>query len=165
MNQSIDFPERIRSISEAAGDLSTTPEGLFNDESFIEIYEKPGAFAKAAAAIYSDPKQPLLNKEVTGYAMQRLPLQQFIELVSLVADLVSTDSLPPRLLDKLAFPAFNWGAQLALNYDDPKVKALLERLASLKQLSQQRRDIIRERVLTGAMRKDILTLKEAGQLP
>lgn len=164
MNPNVKFLERIARIAEQAGDLSTTPDVLFHDRAFIEIYEGPSAFVSAAAAIYADPKQPILFKEITGYAMQRLPLEEYGSLVSLVADMVSKNALPPRLLDKLAFPAFNWGAQLAVNFENPKVQALLETMTGLPQLSQQRREMIRTSVLTGATRKDFLTLQEAGQV-
>ena len=165
MNQVNEFGQRIKAIADEVGDLSTTAEVLFNSKAFLEIYEAPDAYADAAVLLYADPARPVLQKQIVGYAMQRLPLDPFVRLVTAVADLVAAEKLPARLLDSLAFPAFNWGAQLALAYDRPAVNALLTRLANTPQLSDQRRALIRHEVLTGKTREDVLTLKEAGQIP
>lgn len=165
MRLSSDLAERVQKIASRVGDLSTTPNVLLQDRAFREVFEAPDNFAEEAAALYADPKQSLLNKEITGYAMQRLPLAKLVWLVSVVTDLVAKNAVPGKLLDQLAFPSFDWGTQLRENYEQREVRALLERIAGLEQLSEKRRDYIRERVLTGKAREEILELREAGQIP
>jgi hypothetical protein len=165
MNDKIDLARRTHEIAEGVGDLLTTPDVLFHLTAFLQIYEAPDALVEQAAQIYADSQASSLQKEITGYAMQRLSLEKFIWLVSGVALLVEQDRVPGQLLDQLAFPPLNWGAQLALNWDRADVKALLLRLAALKQLNDWRRTYIRDRVLTGKAQAEYLDLKEAGQIP
>ncbi|WP_437317097.1 hypothetical protein [Sorangium sp. So ce385] len=165
MKTPVSLEVRVAEVGGLVKDLSTTPDGLFRYSEFLEIYEAPDSFASAAAALYADPRQSLLHKEITGYAMQRLALPQFVKLVVSVADLVEEERVPERLLDKLAFPPFNWGAKLVLNYQSAEVRQVLERLAALSLLSESRRQYIRKSVLSGKARQDYLEMKEAGQIP
>lgn len=164
MSELVQFKQRIGEIARAVGDL-TTPEDLFRVKPFLEVYEAPSPFVTAAAGLYADPAETRLHKEITGYSMQRLPVDQLVWLVSGVAQLAAERKVDPSLLDRLAFPPLNWRVQLITNYSDPKVRDLLERLAQMRELSEERRTYIREQVLTGQAREEVLEMREMGQIP
>jgi len=165
MNEAINLPQCVREISKHIGeDLSTWTSVLFGEAAFIQIYEHPDALVEQAAGIYSDPNETYVHKEITGYAMQRLPVDKYVWLVSHVMLLVEQERIPPRLLGRLAFPELNWRPNLSLYWDKPEVKALLLRLADCKPLGDDRRADIKNRILTGKAREQYLDLKEAGQL-
>jgi len=164
MSDLVQFKQRIDEIARAAGDL-TTPDDLFRVKRFLEVYEAPSPFVTAAAGLYADPTETRLHKEITGYSMQRLPVDQLVWLVSQVAQLASEGKVDPRLVDRLAFPPLNWRVQLIMNYNQPNVRNLLERLAQMPELSEERRAHIRDQVLTGRAREEVLELREMGQIP
>jgi hypothetical protein len=159
-----EFQQRINQIANMVKDL-TSPDDLFRYPLFIEVYEAPNQFLEVASQLYADPKQPKLNKEITGYAMQRLPLDEFLQLVSLLFDLVNFDIIDAQLLETFAFPPLNWGAQLAMHYNHSNVNPLLQKLASSKKLNNRTRTYIQEDVLTGHAQEDIIELQEMGQIP
>lgn len=148
---------RVKDLT-ALGDLFGVPQ-------FVQLHRDPGPWAEAARQLYLNPQVDAFQKEIAGYAMQRLPLPDFVRLVSAVADEVQALRLPSRALERLAFPQLQMGAQLALNHEQPEVQALLRRLAELPGLAQRSRNYITDEVLPGKARASILALREAGQLP
>jgi hypothetical protein len=157
------FKDRIHALSVAIGDWTTEDE-FFRHREFLDIYETPSQYADAALAFYADPKEKADDKMLVGYAMQRLPLDRLVNLVSAVADLTDAGVVRPDLLERLSLAPPNFGAQLVMNCDQPAVRALLERLVTMQSLPDRTRRIIKEEVLTGALRQEYVHLREAGQV-
>lgn len=164
MSEQAAYDERIERIARAVEDLTTT-DVLFGEAEFLQVYENPAGKAELALGVYQNELTPQLQKEIAGYSMQRLPIEELAWLIAQVGRLVEKDELDPRLLETLAFPALNWGARMQTDYDQPLVRRLLEKLAVFDKLSPKRRIYIRDKVLTGKARADVLDLREAGQIP
>ena len=164
MEEAMDYRLRIETIALSAGDL-TTPDDLLQYREFIDVYENPGPFQDAASALYADPEVAALQKEIAGYSMQRLPVDRLVQLGFHVADLADRQVVSASLLDRLVFPPLDWGTQLVENYERPDVMALMERLSRMDKLAETRREYIREQVLTGRARQDVLELRETGRMP
>lgn len=160
----VELQVRVENVASEVCDL-TVPDDLFRYRNFLEIYETPIPFAAAAIELYADRAVPMLHKQIVGYAMQRLPIEQLVSLVSSVADLTSQKVIPPALLELIAFPPLNWGVQLRVDYERHDVNALLKRLAAMDEVSSDIGAYIRERVLTGLAKEDVCELREAGQIP
>ena len=157
------FEERIARIAAEVKDLTTT-SALFGPELFREVYEDPSSYLKEAAELYHDPEVPRYHKMITGYAMQQLPLEDFVWLVGHVTSLTERGDLDPLLLETLAFPTLDWGAQLAMYYEAPEVQRLLTRMLELDTVSEETHVYIREEVMSGHAKQDVERLRRAGQL-
>ncbi len=164
MKHYIELQERIARIVLHIKDLTSIDE-LFRDREFREIHSDPSPYAAAALQLYADEKQSAFNKEIAGYAMQKLPLDEFVPFVATVTDEVAMGGLDARLLERLAFPEVHLGSQFAFNYKRPDVQTLLKRIVALERLSAPMRNYITDRVMTGLARADILDMREAGQIP
>lgn len=123
---------------------------LFASQAFLAIYEHPEPYFPAALALMSGKEMNPHQKTIMGLAMQRLPLDRFLEFVGATADSVDRNATDFRVLNTTAFPPLNWGSQsLIMHYDDPRVRALLQRLAAMKGFSADRKSYIHDEILTG----------------
>jgi hypothetical protein len=158
-----DFRERIDHVAARLVDL-TSPDDLFAQPDFLLLYENPTPYLAWTLTLWVNPEVPPLKKTIAAYAMQRLPIGDFVALVSALADLVAQGRAPVRLLERLAFAPPNWGAALVVNHQDPRVEPLLRRLASFEAFNASRREYIAREVMTGEAKKQIDVMRETGQI-
>lgn len=155
--QEVDMLERT--ITEVGNKLRelNVPDELFAQPAFAAIYENPLPSAAAAQALMARRDIDSHRKRIVALAMQRLPVDAFVALVVATADSVEQGQSEVKVLETIAFAPLNWGQQsLLMHYDQPPVRALLTRLMNLPQLSPQRRERVRERILTGLAKLEFL---------
>ncbi len=148
-----------RSITTIANDVKSlgVPDELFASRAFVVIYETPQTYLSSAIKLTGSVDVSTHEKLIIGYAMQRLPREQFVAYVSAIANSVERGTTDIKVLESTAFAPLNWGRQsLIMNYQDPQVVALLVRLMNMKQLSSDRKAYIRDRMLTGLAKQDYL---------
>lgn len=158
-----DFRNRIDHVATRLVDL-TSPDDLFAQPDFLVLYENPTQYRVWTLSLWANPEVPPLKKTIAAYAMQRLPIGDFVAQVSALADLVAQGRAPVRLLERLAFAPPNWGAALVVNHQDPRVAQLLRRLASFEAFDASRREYIAREVMTGEAKKQIDVMRETGQI-
>jgi hypothetical protein len=133
------------------------PDELFTDDSFRAIYEHPQEFFDVAIELIGRRNLTTHQKRVMGYAMQRLPAEQFVQYIAAAADSVEAGTSDVAVLESTAFAPLNWGRQsLIMRYDQPQVQLLLHRLMNMPRLSAGRRSYIRDSILTGRAKTDYL---------
>lgn len=148
-----------RTISEIADRLRAleVPDELFTQPAFAAIYENPLPYAAAAKAMMARQDVDSHRKRIVALAMQRLPVDAFVAVAVATADSMERGQTDVKVLETFAFAPLNWGHQaLLMHYDQPPVRALLLRLLNLPQLSPQRKERIRERILTGQAKLEFL---------
>lgn len=160
------FAAIIINIGNEVKSLSV-PDELFASRAFIPVYENPQAFFAPALALMGGGEMNSHQKMIIGYAMQRLPVAQFVALVAATADNVEQHVTDIKVLETTAFAPLNWGKQsFLMYYDDPRVVVILRRLMAMKQLSEKRRAYIRDEVLTGRAKPEYLDyLQMIGHSP
>lgn len=156
MQEIDEFARTIAQIGTEVKSLELADE-LFASRSFRHLYEHPQDYQAAATALIALREESTHHKKIAGYAMQRLPPEQFVLFVSALADNVERDNLGMDVLETVAFAPLNWGRQSLLRYyREPPVRAFLERLLAMPGLTPYRRDYIRNDILTGKAVEDYL---------
>ena len=148
MSDVVELSAVLRRIHAEVG-ADWQPQDLFASESFIRLYEHPNAAAAPARALLRRVDVPDEAKRLLAYALQRLPLEPFLEVVDAAMDAVEARATSARVLEELALPSFDWGGHLALNYAAPGPRARIDRLAAMAELSPQGRRYLREQIMTG----------------
>jgi hypothetical protein len=149
---------KISRIADKIKDL-TIYDDLFDIKEFLEIYENPQAYLEAVIVLISQTNLPVLNKQIISLSMQKLPLTQFLVLISTTSEAVEQQVTDAEVLELMLFPPFNWGAQLAINYENPEVRALLEQIVKMPQLSDNTRTLV-DKILTGRAKQDLQQYRE-----
>lgn len=164
-NTTMQETERFsRTISQIAGQVKSldVPDELFASKEFIAIYESPQAHLPQATLLVARRDVSAHEKLIIGYAMQRLPAEQFAGFLSSLADSVEQGLTEIRVLEKVAFAPLNFGYQpLLVHYSQRQVQAVLIRLMNLKVLPAARKAYIRDRVLTGQANQEYRDYMEA----
>ena len=150
---------KISRIADQVKDL-TVYDDLFDIKEFLEIYEHPQSYVEAAMALIPCPDLSTFYKQIIALAMQRLPLTQFLALLSVTSDAVEKQTTNAEVLELMSFAPLNWGTQeLIVNYENPAVRAWLHRLKKIAQLSDDAKILI-ERILTGRAKQDLQEYRE-----
>lgn len=156
MQETNDFATTLRAISREIKELGV-PDELFSSKPFNQIYTSPQSHLAEAMAVMSKEDINAHDKIIAGYAMQRLPPEQFIAFISSLADTVEHGQTNMEVLESAAFAPLNFGHQpLILYYQHPTVRALLGRLLHMPGLSANHREYIQEDLLTGKAKADYL---------
>lgn len=158
MYEVIETSVKISHIADTVKDL-TVYDDLFDIKEFLEIYENPQPYLKATIVLISRTDLPILNKQIIALSMQKLPLTQFLVLISATFEAVEQQVTDAEILKLMLFPPFNWGAQLAMNYENPEVRALLDQIAKMPQLSDNTKILI-NKILTGRAKQDFQHYRE-----
>jgi len=125
MQEINEFARTIAPIGTAVKSLELADE-LFASRSFRDLYEHPQAHQAAATALLARQEESSHHKKIVGYAMQRLPPEQFVLFVSALADSVERGDAEMDALETTAFAPLNWGRQTLLRYHrEPSVQLLL----------------------------------------
>ena len=156
MQQINEFANLIEKIGSDVRQLDV-PDELFAPESFRSIYEKPELYLASAITLIGRKDLSSHHKKIIGYAMQKLPPEQFVVFVSLLVDSVEQGITSIDVLESTAFTALNWGRQSLINYyQSPTVHELLMRIASMPKLSTVNKEYINDDILTGKAKQDYL---------
>lgn len=150
---------KISRIAEQVKDL-TVYDDLFDIKEFLEIYENPQSYVEAAMALIPRPDLSTFHKQIIALSMQRLPLTQLLVLLSVTSIAVEKQTTDAEVLKLMFFPPFNWGTQqLIVNYEDQRVRVLLEQLKKIPQLSNNAKTLI-DNILTGRAKQDLQQYRE-----
>lgn len=154
MQETNEFAKTVEQVGKDVKRLGV-PDELFASKGFVSIYESPQASIAAAVAAIHGSDLNAHHKKIIGYAMQRLPPEQFVAFISSMADSVERGVTDMDVLETTAFPPLNWGRQsLVRYYQAPPVRAFLIRLSRMPQLPEIRRHFIAGKMLTGKARQD-----------
>lgn len=154
MQETAPFAQTIHRIALEVKSLAV-PDELFSSRAFVEIYEKPLPSFPAAAALMGARDATPHEKKIAGFAMQRLPPEEFVSFLEATLQAVEAGATTVDVLESAAFAPLNFGRQsLVMKYDSSRVQALAARLLELPQLSPQRKAYLRDKVLTGVARRD-----------
>lgn len=158
-----DFRARIARIKAAIGDLTWTG-GLFAYEDFREIHSEPGKHvAEAVKALASgDTGEP--EKIIVALSMQKLPLPERLGFSEQVLELLEKGQVPETVFEQAVFPTYDWNTALAEGYAEPAVQRFLQRVLASPAVSAQRKQLVKDEILTGNAQKDVLELREAGEI-
>jgi len=160
MQETNEFAKTVERIGKDVKRLSV-PDELFASKDFVSIYERPQASIAAAVAAIRGSDLNAHHKKIIGYAMQRLPPEQFLAFISSMADSVERGVTDMEVLETTAFPPLNWGRQsLVRHYQAAPVGAFLARLSNMPQVPEFRRQYIKGKMLTGTARRDYTIYRE-----
>lgn len=156
MQQINEFANIIEKIGNDVRQLDV-PDELFAPDSFRAIYENPDFYLASATALVGRKNLSSHHKKIIGYAMQKLPPEQFVMFVSLIVDSVEQGITSIDVLESTAFAPLNWGRQSLINYyQQPTVQELLMRIVSMPKLSSVNKEYIHDDILTGKAKQDYL---------
>lgn len=156
MQETDKFAAKISEIGTRLSERDVSDE-LFAQPAFAAIYDNPAPYAAAARALMARRDLGSHPKRIAALAMQRLPVDAFVALVAATADSVEQGQSDILVLEAIAFAPLHLGQQaLVMHYDQPNVRELFTRLLTLPQLSAQRKERIRERILTGQAKLEYL---------
>jgi hypothetical protein len=158
-----DYMARIERIHQGVQDLTWTG-GLFRNEDFREIHAHPEQHLDAAldALRSADVAEP--QKVIVALSMQKLPLEALVRFSERVLDDLEAGHISERVFEQAVFPTYDWNTALEEHYDDGAVQRLLARVAASPKVGERRKEIVRDVILTGRARQDVLQLREAGQI-
>lgn len=139
------------------------PGALFEDKEFIRVYESPAAAKAEALSLLARADVSQGQKRITVYAMQRLPLKDYVDFVEKLLELKQRGKVTRFVYKTGAFPNYDWSTALAENYKDPSVAAFLKK-ARAEAASDVERTMIDE-MLSGKAAAEVRELREDGQLP
>lgn len=125
---------------------------LLHDVEFQRLYRESMKNEADARALMSDPSVSVETKSVAILLMQCLPLDRYVEFVRLIFDETRAGHADPTLLAEAIFPGEAWGDILAMNYQTPRVRDLLEEIRS-SQIGDARVDGRISWILDGGMAK------------
>lgn len=156
MQEIHDFASAISAIGREVKQLGV-PDELFASKPFNQLYTHPEGHLAAAMALMGGADASAHDKKIAGYAMQRLPPEQFVAFIAAAIDSVERGQTGMDVLERTAFAPLNFGRQtLIMYYQHPTVRALLNRLSQMPQLSPARLEYIRDDILTGKAKQDYL---------
>jgi hypothetical protein len=81
-----------------------------------------------------------------------------------VLDLLEKELVPESVFEQAVFPTYDWNTAFAERFDAPEVQRFLQRVLASPAVGAQRKQIVKEEILTGNARKDVLELREAGEI-
>lgn len=158
-----DFMARITRIKAAIGDLTWTG-GLFAYEDFRQIHVHPQAHVEVALKALESGGTGEPEKLIVALSMQKLPLPERLRFSERVLDLLEKELVPESVFEQAVFPTYDWNTAFAERFDAPEVQRFLQRVLASPAVGAQRKQIVKEEILTGNARQDVLELREAGEI-
>ncbi len=158
------FGKRIRRIEAQIGNLTWDGE-LFNYPEFREIHAHPASYLSAAWDALRSTEFTDQQKIIIAFSMQGLDLPRFMRFANDMLRLLESGMISYDVFKLAVFPPLEWNSKLAENYDQPDVARFLQRVLKSEQVEDRRKEIIRERTLTGKARLYALNMqfwKEMG---
>ncbi|WAC21844.1 hypothetical protein OVA24_10660 [Luteolibacter sp. SL250] len=151
--------QQIMEIDREIEDLSV-PGDLFSSKTFIALYENPGGIIEDARTLLRHLVLTPKQKQILAYSLQKLPAEEYRNLVSHVIDGVIEDETDLKTLEVLTFPSFDWGGGLVKTSDTPETIELVKRLLELEKFPPGRKTYIQTRVLNGTAKKELIDYQE-----
>jgi hypothetical protein len=158
-----DFIARITRIKTAIGDLTWTG-GLLRLEEFRQVHADPQPYRDAALGALEAAGLGEEEKVVIALSMQKLPLPELVRFGERVLDLLEAGRVSEVVLNHAVFPTYDWNTALVERFDDPAVQELLRRVLASPAVNDGRKHIVKDEILTGNARTDVLELREAGEI-
>jgi hypothetical protein len=158
-----DFAARIERIQSQARDL-TWLGALFRSPEFVEVYSQPPEFREQALQLLRAPDASEPQKIIAALSMQKLPLPELVEFSEQVLRYLESGLLSERVFERAVFPTWDWNTSLCENVADPAVQRLLALVLASPSVSSRRKQIVRDELLTGNARHQVLDLRAAGQI-
>lgn len=162
-----EFVKKVASIAHEVPDFEIRVQ-LFDSTKFLEIWRNPELYQSDAIKFLGCRKRNTREKLIVGYAMQNLPLKEFLKFANELTDLRKQGYLNPKLYQSIVFPSYDWNTLLAENYGDADVQVFLMRLKVEKIFPESAdRGIDTQYIddlLSGRTAAYIKELRESGQL-
>ena len=157
------FLARIERIHLGIGDLTWTG-GLFSFEEFRDIYARPEEWLESALSALSSEAVGDERKTIVALAMQGLPLPALVAFGERVLARLEAGLVSENVFEHAVFPTYDWNTTLQEHPDDPGVQRLLRQVLDSPRVGAQRKQIVKDGILTGQAREDVLRLREAQQI-
>jgi hypothetical protein len=158
-----DFIARIARISAAIGDLTWTG-GLFAYEDFKQIHGDPQAHVGDALEALGGGQASEQEKIIVALSMQKLALAERVRFAEQVLALFEAGRVSETVFEQAVFPTYDWSTALAEGFADPAARRFLERVLASPAVGARRKEIVKDEILTGNAQKDVLELREAGEI-
>lgn len=158
-----DLVARVRRVEEAIGDL-TWAGGLFRYPEFTEVHSRPEAHLDGALQALKSTSATEQQKIIVALSMQKLPLAAFLRFSGHALEYLEAGLISDKVFERAVFPTYDWNTLLAENYADPAVQRFLGRVLASAAVSERRKEIVRDEILTGNAKKDVLELRSAGEI-
>ncbi len=155
---STNFEKRIKSIHSKVVDL-TDIFALHEVKEFNEVYDNPLKFKDTVLQYLKQPED-FTNKLIAICSMTKLPLDQYVDVVSSCYNLYQKKAINEDLLERCTFNEFDSKHIITKQYKNQKLQHLLIQMLKNKALSKQFKSSIKE-TLSG---KSYADLKKAGQI-
>jgi hypothetical protein len=158
-----DFIARVTRIKAKIGDL-TFAGGLLGVDAFREIHAHPQTYLDAALPALEGTALGEEEKVIVALSMQKLPLPDLVRFSEGVLSLLEAGRVSETVFQNAVFPTYDWNTALAEGFADPGVQRLLQRVLASPSVNARRKEIVKDEILTGNARKDVLELREAGEI-
>lgn len=153
------FNKRIETIRVKVIDL--THEGaLFRVPEFVEIWESPKTFKEDVLSLLADPSVPLINKEISGLSLHRLPINELVDYCESVISLKIAGKINEELMGYITIPPIQWTYLIQENYKNKNVRKMLLRMQ--KNIKNKNLITYIDKILSGKAIKRIKSDKKEG---
>jgi len=158
-----DFIARVTRIKAKIGDLTWTG-GLLGVEDFREIHAHPQTYLDAALRALEGTALGDEEKIIVALSMQKLPLPELVRFSEGVLSLLEAGRVSETVFQHAVFPTYDWNTALPEDFADSGVQRLLQRVLDSPSVNARRKEIVKDEILTGNAQKDVLELREAGEI-
>jgi hypothetical protein len=158
-----DFIARIARIKTTVGDLTWTG-GLLRVPEFRQVHAHPREHRDAALAALESATLGEEEKVIVALSMQKLPLPELVRFGERVLDLLEADRVPETVFNHAVFPTYDWNTALVEGFADPAVQRLLQRVVASPRVNDGRKHIVKDEILTGNAQRDVVEMREAGEI-
>lgn len=159
----IEFLARIERIHLGIGDLTWTG-GLFGFPEFREIHARPEEWLESALLALSSEAVGEERKTIVALSMQGLPLPALVAFGERVLARLEAGLLSEDVFEQALFPTYDWNTTLQEQHGDPRVQRLLRQVLDSPRVGERRKQIVKEAILSGRAKEDVLRLREVQQI-
>jgi hypothetical protein len=156
----IDLKNELSVIETGMGDL-TAPGLLFRFQSFRTIYDHPKVYEQRAIEAIASPEVNETQKLIIVYAMQQLPVHDYVVFAQEVMRLCQEGGVPPIVLERAICPSYDWSTALAENYRSNNVRSFLTAASRSGMLTAAMTAYV-DRIITGKAMQDIREMRRDG---
>ena len=143
-----DFAQQIKIIDKKIVDL-TWSGGLFQYKEFKQIHDNPADYFSVACEALKSSEFTDQQKIIIGHSMHGSDLDQFLALAKYGLQLLEAGTISSDVFERIVFPTYDWNTSIVESYDENETFQFLEQVLKSNKVSDKRKNIIRERVLTG----------------
>jgi len=155
-----DFKDRVILIEEKVIDL-TNPNELLRVNEFNELVKNVSTSYDIVYLFICDTNNSEVQKFIAIYALRELDFEQYSDFFEKCLKLYENNQLSEEIIFTILSPGLNWNCTIVKNYEDKKVKRLLNR--NYKGMSEDMKEIFRN-VLLGYIWADIEDNRKWSQI-